>query len=137
MGYNLKATKKAFDPITADRYTLKVESTKVEPHLKNGEDGEKIEIVYRVVGGDFENRKVWDYVYLPWTAWKARTILEAGGSKMSEAEDITADAIAQSLMGLEVSAYIESNKTEDGKDRTNVKEYKPVSGGTGPGSLFN
>ena len=128
-GYNLKATKKSFDPIATDRYTLKVESTNVEPHTtKSGEVGEKIEVIFRVVGGEFENRKVWEYIYTPATLWKARTILEAGGSTLSESENITADGIAAALLGIEVSAWIESTKTDDDKIRTNLKEYKPVGG---------
>jgi hypothetical protein len=125
-GYNLAETKKAFDPITADRYNLKVESAEVSPHTKDGVDGHKIEVIFRVVGGEFEKRKVWDYIYLPWTAWKARTILEAAGSKLADSDNITADGIAAALLGGEVTAWIESTKTDDDKVRTNVKEYKPV-----------
>jgi hypothetical protein len=126
-GYNLKATKKSFDPIATDRYTLLVETTEVTPHSKDGTDGHKIAVVFRVVGGEFENRKVWDYIYLPWTAWKARTILEAGGSTLADSENITADGIAAALLGVQVSAWVESSKNDEGKDRTNLKEYKPVS----------
>ena len=126
--YNLKATKKSFDPINTDRYVLKVESTKVDAHTKDGVVGHKIEVVFRVVDGEFENRKVWDYIYLPWTAWKARTILEASGSTLADSENITADGIAAALLGAEVTAWVESTKSEEGKDRTNLKEYKPVAG---------
>lgn len=128
MGYNLKATKKTFDPVEDNRYKLKVEATKIEPHEKNGTEGEKIEVTYKIMDGEFANRKVWDNIYLPWTAWKARTILEAGGSDMAAAEDVTAEGIANALIGLEVSAYIETSKTEGGSIRTNVKEYRPVDG---------
>jgi hypothetical protein len=128
VGYNLKATKKAFDPIPDDRYTLKVETTKVEPHEKNGVTGEKIEITYRICGGEFENRKVWDYVYLPGALWKARAILEAGENLLAESEDVTADVIASALMGLQVSAFLETTLGENGNLRTNVKEYKPIKG---------
>ena len=128
MGYNLKATKKAFDPVKDDRYTLKVETTKVEPHEKNGVEGERIEITYRIVDGEFENRKVWDYIYLPWALWKARNILECGGSDMANSEDVTADGIAGALTGLQVSAYLETTKGDNDNFRTNVKEYKPVEG---------
>jgi hypothetical protein len=127
VGYNLKATKKAFDPIPADRYTLKVESAEAAPYEKDGKTGERVEITYRIVGGSMDNRKVWDNIYLPMVAWKARAILDAGGSDMANAEDITADGIAEALIGLEVSAYIESSKIENSDNfRTNVKEYKPV-----------
>ncbi len=126
--YNLKATKRSFDPLPTDRYTMKVESTEVDPHTKDGTEGHKITVVFRVVGGEFENRKLWDYIYLPWTAWKARTILEAGGSTLADAENITADGIAAALLGAEVSAWVESSKSDEGKDRTNLKEYKSVAG---------
>lgn len=129
MGYNLKATKKSFDPIPTDRYTLKIESTKVEDHEKNGEMGEKVEITYRIVGGDFDNRKVWDYLYLPWVAWKARTILEAVGKlDVADSEDVTAQSIADALVGGEVSAFLETELGTNGNPRTNVKEYKSVAG---------
>jgi hypothetical protein len=131
VNYNLKATKKAFDPIADDRYTLKVESTDVEPHSKNNIDGHKISITYRVVGGEFDNRKVWDNIYLPAAAWKARTILEKGGSDLFSSEDISAQNIADALVGLEVSAYLENSKSESGADRTNVKDYTAVSGNSG------
>lgn len=127
-GYNLKATKKTFDPLPTDRYTLKVESTEVDTHTKDGTVGHKIAITFRITNGEYENRKVWDYVYLPWTAWKARTILEAGQNDLSDSENITAEGIAAALIGCEVSAWVETSQSEDGKPRTNLKEYKPVGG---------
>ena len=131
MGYNLKATKKAYDPIADDRYTLKVEATEVEPYSKNNIDGHKISVTYRVIGGEFDGRKVWDNIYLPAAAWKARMILEKGGSDLFSSEDITAQSIADALIGLEVSAYLENSKTDAGTDRTNVKEYQSVTVTTG------
>lgn len=126
--YNLKATKKGFDPIESNRYTLRVEATKIEPHVKNEVVGERIEITFRIVGTEFENRKVWDNVYLPQTLWKARTILEAGKSSLAMSEKITANEIANALTGLEVSAYVESTRSDDDKPRVNISKYTPVGG---------
>lgn len=130
MGYNLQETKKAFDPLPADRYTLKIESTRVESHQKGETKGERIEITYRIVDGSFANRKVWENVYVPWALWKARGILEAGNSKAATSPDITADGIAKEMMGLEMTAYIETEIGEQDKIRTNVREHRPIETGS-------
>jgi hypothetical protein len=125
VGYNLKNTKSGFEPIPSDRYTIKVNEASVGPHVKNGtEAGERIELVCHITEGKFANRKVWDYIYLPAATWKARQILEACKSNLINNADVDAQVIATELIGAEYSAWIESTLTGDGKNRTNLSDYK-------------
>lgn len=129
MGYNLKETKSGFDPLPADRYTLYIESTKVEPHSKNNVDGERIEIVYKVSHPDFKNRKIWDYIYLPQAPWKARTILEAiGRIDVADSDNVTSQMIASALSGGALTAYIMSEMGTNGKPQSKISDYKPIEG---------
>lgn len=126
MIYDLSSvTKKTFDPIPSDRYNFTIEAARVKPHVKNGVEGEEIELTLRITTEcEFKNRKVWDHIYLPNALWRAKQILEAGHSTVNG--QIEGQILADALVGLEVSAYLESGKTTNGNPKVDIKDYVAV-----------
>lgn len=125
--YDLTKTGSGFDPITDGRYTLTVESVEVTPHTKGDVTGEKIAITYRIADkGPFQNRKVWENIFVPWALFRARQVLEALGSDMATSKDISAEGIASAMKGLSVSAWVETIVGDNGKAYANVKEHKTL-----------
>jgi len=127
MGYNLNEQKNDFAPIPEGRYTLRAESVEVTPHEKNNEKGEKIAVTYVITEGPYKNRKVWDNVFTPWALWKARAILDAGGSPVANSKNVSAEEIAAAIKGLEVSAFIEPRKGNNDNILINVGQYRSVT----------
>jgi hypothetical protein len=133
MGYNLKDTKKTeFEPIPEGRYSLRVESVEVIPHEKDNVSGEKIALTMVVTDGTYKNRKVWDNVFVPWALWKARQILEAGGSRLADSDNITAQGMATAMKGIEVSAFLEPKTGNNNNILINVSQYKSLVGEDAP-----
>lgn len=128
MGINFKELKDSsgndeYTPLPQGRYNLEVESGE-KGVSKNGND--KIEFTFRVVEGDYENRKLWHtFSLVPKAQVYLLNFLEAIGSDVIEKdEEVSHKEIIQSAVGKSVSAYVEIT-SYPGSD----KKRNQISGG--------
>lgn len=79
-----------FQPLPEDTYDLVVISAKAKPNKKN--TGQIIEFVYKVDGGEYNNRQLRDWPSLsPDALWRLRDILEAITQKPWRDDDMKLD----------------------------------------------
>jgi len=129
MNYNLKKASEGdtggdFQALPAGRYTLKAEDAEVKSSSKGNS---MIAITFKVVGGDYNNRKLWHNFTLTDKALPFLTrFLKAAGSDVFNEEDVSGEAIAQALIGKVVSAYTEPGKTINGNPKNDLKNWSSV-----------
>ena len=130
MNYNLKAAANNdsggdFQALPAGRYTLKAEAAEVKSSAKGNS---MISVTFKVVGGDYANRKLWHNFTLTEKALPFLTrFLKAAGSDIFEEEDVSGEAIAQDIVGKVVSGYTEPGKTINGNPKNDLKNWSAVT----------
>ena len=140
MNYNLKNaasndTGGDFQALPADRYALKAEEAEVKSSAKGNS---MVAITFKVVGGEFNNRKLWHNFTLTEKALPFLVrFLTAVGSDIANEEDVSGEAIAQDIVGRTVSAYTTPGKTINGNPKNDLTLWKPVTDAVGTTSNSN
>jgi hypothetical protein len=115
----------SFDAVPADRYTLECVDAKLATSKKGNQ---KVSAQFKIVGGDLENRRVWnDFSLLPNSWFHLKNYFEAAGVDVED-QEITFDDILSMLGGTQVSAYV-STRDYKGKTQNDVSDWKPVGAG--------
>ena len=136
MGFNVKqagaaksGADKEFKALPAGRYNLRVEDTAIST---SGNGNTVINVSFVVIDGAFANRKAWHNFTLTDKAlpFVAKFLIECG-SDVAEEEDVSAEEIAQDIIGKVVSAYTEPGTTNNGNPRNELKNWKAVDGAEG------
>jgi len=130
MGVNFKkvgedAGNTDFQPLPDSRYNVKITAAEVGT-TKNNND--MITVTFDVTEGKYTNRKLWSnftltdkaYVYI-------YTLLKAVGSELIEEEDVSAQDIANDLIGGKCSVMTSiDNNSLNGKPRNTVSGFKSL-----------
>jgi|AntRauTorcE11897_2_1112592.scaffolds.fasta_scaffold00273_10 hypothetical protein len=129
MGINLAKAKeniksresKEFKPITPGRYNMEVEAAE----LTTLNDKEAIEVTFRIVEGDFRNRKIWHRLFLTEDAltYVVLFLQATGNEALADSDDMAEDKICSAVIGSTVSAYVK-NKNYKGKVYSNVESFQ-------------
>lgn len=132
MGLNLKKLGEdagSFEALPDDRYTLLVENAEA---VRASTGKEMIKVTFVVTDGKFAKRKLWHNFI---TEGKAVVFLiqflKAIKSPYANAEDVTAQQIANSIKGAAVSVWAEKRTTINGNETNALSKFQAVDGPTG------
>lgn len=123
--FNMKEVKngEGFEPIPEGLYNVVID--KVELTTTKEAGNPMIKATLKVQDAPYKNRLVWDnFVLTPTALWKLKSFLDAIGSKLAEAENVTESDILNAMKGAAVAAYLEPRMSENGKASNNVKNYQ-------------
>lgn len=114
-----------FDALPEGRYQIEVEEAKL------GKSREKqtpcIDVTFRVISGQYENRKLWNSFYLTEKSYfMLYNFLKAAGSALIDEEDVSEEVIANAMVGMRVSAWTQPGKTPSGNPKNDLSKWSAI-----------
>lgn len=135
MGINFKKVAEtssgSFDPLPENRYIVTVENAE----LKTASTGnEMIGVQFNVADGEFKGRKLWhNFTLTPKSYVYLFNFLKAAGSDLITKDDVEPTELADSMLGMTVSAYVEVRNNNMGNAVNSMSKFT-AAGGTVTGT---
>ena len=142
MSINFKETGQnntgSFEPLPEGRYNVKVETTS----LKTASTGNQmINAQFVVTDGEFKNRKLWNnFTITPKSLVFLYSFLKAAGSDLISEDNAGENEVANNMIGLAASAFVEPTVTNTGTPTNKLGKWAPALADgavASSGSLFS
>lgn len=119
----------SFDMIPKGRYPVVIDAVE-KKQAKTGT--EYYEVQFTVIGEKYAKRKVWrNFFITEKAAWAIEELLNAVDSTIVTENDELTDSLFKSIIGNEVTGYIDSETNSDsGKEFQTIGKFKPANAGS-------